>query len=120
VVGSGGVVLERIRGTGKLPRSGRAGIIISQAALSSPRPPWLVRHRAVAQGARRFKTLVVYAAAGAPVAPCGLCRQMLNEFAPGLKVVCVTDHERAVYRLNTLLPHAFSAAAMGGRTRKAR
>ena len=48
---------------------------------------------------------------GAPITPCGRCRQVLNELAAlggtDPEVLCVgTDEVRRV-RLSTLLPHAF-------------
>lgn len=40
--------------------------------------------------------------------PCGACRQMLYEFAPGLELLMANgDGEFVKLPLNTLLPHAF-------------
>ena len=64
--------------------------------------------RAVAQGVRRFRRLVVLSPGGAW--PCGACRQLLAEFAPQLEVVVADCHNpgqlvRAT--LSQLLPHSF-------------
>jgi cytidine deaminase len=42
--------------------------------------------KAVSEGVQDFETLVVITRNGG--SPCGVCRQMLYEFSPGLRVVC--------------------------------
>jgi cytidine deaminase len=42
---------------------------------------------ALSAGARQFTHIAVTAAKAAPISPCGLCRQMLAEFAPDVIVV---------------------------------
>ena len=54
---------------------------------------------------------------GAPVTPCGRCRQVLNELA-GLGgtdpvVLCIGATEILETRLSVLLPHAFGPAQLG-------
>lgn len=48
---------------------------------------------------------------GAPITPCGRCRQVLNEIAQlggtDPRVLCVGKEEVREVRLSTLLPHAF-------------
>jgi cytidine deaminase len=46
--------------------------------------------RALTDGRREFTHLAIVAAKQAPVAPCGLCRQMLFEFAPDLMILTET------------------------------
>lgn len=63
--------------------------------------------KAVSEGARTFETIVVATVNGGT--PCGVCRQMLYEFAPDLRVVIV-DFSGKVYHdlmLRDLLPHGF-------------
>ncbi|MFA7587668.1 MAG: cytidine deaminase [Novosphingobium sp.] len=54
---------------------------------------------------------------GAPVTPCGRCRQVLSELAQlgGTDPVvwCASDDEVLELRLSTLLPHAFGPASLG-------
>lgn len=64
---------------------------------------------AVAQGARRFAALVVVTEADHPTPPCGICRQVLVEFAPALEVVSLTTRgARARWALRELLPAPFT------------
>ena len=64
---------------------------------------------ALTAGERSFLTLAV-AAGDTPVAPCGICRQMLAEFGD-LTVICAAAEgdQRLVTPLSSLLPHAFTA-----------
>lgn len=63
---------------------------------------------AVAQGHRRFRRIAVTSDAQHPVAPCGLCRQVLAEFDGEIEVISVgADGDRATWRITDLLPHAF-------------
>ena len=56
--------------------------------------------------------------AGAPVTPCGRCRQVLNELAQlgGTDPViwCAGGEDVLELRLSALLPHAFGPASLGG------
>jgi cytidine deaminase len=65
---------------------------------------------AVTAGAREIAELVVVADASPPAAPCGLCRQMLAEFALDLPITLVNESgERSLTSLAELLPRAFRA-----------
>lgn len=54
---------------------------------------------------------------GAPITPCGRCRQVLNELAQlggtDPEVLCVGEEEVRRVKLSELLPHAFGPAALG-------
>lgn len=64
---------------------------------------------AVASGVRTFSTIVVATEADVPTPPCGICRQVLVEFAPALDIVSVTSGgERAQWNLRDLLPAPFT------------
>lgn len=69
--------------------------------------------KAVSEGQRRFSKLAVIADTEGPCTPCGICRQMLLEFAPELTVLCGDkDGKVTTFTLQQLLPHAFSASDM--------
>ena len=75
------------------------GICAERTALAS----------AVARGIRSFEAIVVATEAQEPTPPCGMCRQMLEEFAPHLLVVSVTRDGRASrWTMDDLLPKAFT------------
>lgn len=70
---------------------------------------------AVAHGARDFTRLVLATEGEHPAPPCGLCRQMLVEFAPELEVVSLTragDGER--WRMSELLAAPFTPRSLEG------
>jgi len=63
--------------------------------------------KAVSEGAREFDVIVIATVNGG--SPCGVCRQMLNEFSPQMRVVCVTFEGDITIdtTLVQLLPHGF-------------
>lgn len=62
--------------------------------------------KAVSEGVQRFTAIAVAAEGSAPY-PCGACRQMLNEFAPQLRVLVTWDGQVQETTLAELLPHSF-------------
>jgi cytidine deaminase len=63
---------------------------------------------AVAEGMVAVSALLVYTPTDNPAAPCGACRQVLNEFGPDFEVRCVCEgSERITTTINKLLPGAF-------------
>ena len=62
----------------------------------------------VASGETAFDAIVIYTPTTTPTAPCGACRQVLNEFNPAAEVVCVCDGPDAIRStVRELLPAAF-------------
>lgn len=63
---------------------------------------------AISHGAKKFKRLAVVADYAQPVPLCGMCRQMLIEFAPDLELILAnTKGESSNTTLAQLLPNAF-------------
>jgi cytidine deaminase len=64
--------------------------------------------QAVARGRRRFAAIAVTAREGNGAPPCGVCRQVLHEFAPRMRVIWRSASGRLIERrLDELLPNAF-------------
>jgi cytidine deaminase len=64
--------------------------------------------KALSEGHRRFRKVVVVADTEAPTPPCGACRQVLWEFGGDLEVVLANLHrETGRHRLSALLPLPF-------------
>ena len=83
-----------------------AGICAERAALAA----------AVTRGVRTFRALVIATEAGTPASPCGICRQVLMEFAPELSVVSVTRAgAESRWSMAQLLPHAFTPTSLARR-----
>ncbi|CAN5366371.1 cytidine deaminase [soil metagenome] len=61
----------------------------------------------VAGGGRRIEAIAVATKDGGP--PCGVCLQVLGEFAgPDALVLVASETEVATYRLGALMPHRFA------------
>lgn len=71
---------------------------------------------AVARGMRQFDAIAIVTEAEVPTPPCGICRQVLMEFAPDLPVLSVTRRgAEARWTMSELLPHAFTPTSLGRR-----
>jgi len=67
---------------------------------------------ALIAGARDFEAVAVVAEKSPPW-PCGACRQMLNEFAPKIRVIVMqSGREPLALSLDKLLPHAFGPGSL--------
>ena len=66
--------------------------------------------RAISDGVRGFRAIFVLTQGDAPGTPCGMCRQVLAELAPGIPVRCETvSGARLDTSVDALLPLAFDA-----------
>ena len=66
--------------------------------------------KAVSEGERSFKELIIYGQTEKPVSPCGACRQVMAEFfGPDLPVTLVAkDKSTVVMTVKELLPYSFT------------
>ena len=56
----------------------------------------------------RIRAILVYTPTATPTAPCGACRQVINEFGPDALVLSVCDGPDTIRTtLRDLLPKAF-------------
>lgn len=71
---------------------------------------------AIACGARDLVALAIVGEGPGPCTPCGICRQVLFEFAPDLLVIATgTDGPLARYVLSRdLMPHGFERSRLHG------
>jgi cytidine deaminase len=66
---------------------------------------------AVARGLTEFQELVIVTDADRPTPPCGVCRQVLVEFAPTIRITSLGRRSTARWTLAELLPEPFTPAA---------
>ena len=66
--------------------------------------------KAVSEGERSFKELIIYGQTEKPVSPCGACRQVMAEFfEPDLPLTLVAkDKSTVVMTVKELLPYSFT------------
>lgn len=65
----------------------------------------------VARGRQKIAAVVIYTPTPTPSAPCGACRQVINEFGPDALILSVCDGKDVLEKkLSELLPDAFGPA----------
>ena len=73
--------------------------------------------KAVSEGHTDFVRIAVAGSGPDPCVPCGVCRQVLQEFAPDLEILCLNSRgEELALTLRDLLPHSFDAAFLADPT----
>ena len=69
--------------------------------------------KAVSEGHRDFVRIAVAGRGEDPCVPCGVCRQVLKEFAPHIEILCVNGRgESRAFTLDDLLPHGFGPESL--------
>lgn len=63
--------------------------------------------KAVSEGHRSFTHLAIVGQEDF-TAPCGICRQVIMEFAPDSKIILAGKEDYVVYNAEDLLPYAFT------------
>ena len=67
--------------------------------------------KAVSEGYRDFKRIVIAGRSDDYCVPCGVCRQVMMEFAPDLEVICLNGKGEAKhFTLRELLPYGFDSS----------
>lgn len=68
---------------------------------------------AVNAGRQQFTSLIIVTEADVPTPPCGLCRQALVEFAPGLAITSYGANDASAHwNLSDLLPSPFTGQSL--------
>ena len=76
----------------------------------------LVVAYAVSRGLTEFDDIAIATDDSEPTPPCGACRQVLNEFAPNIRISSYTrEGKEATWTLSELLPYAFVLNPSRGR-----
>lgn len=64
--------------------------------------------KAVSEGRTDFVRIAIAGRSVDFCVPCGVCRQVLREFAPDIEIICLNGKgEEKVFTLSQLLPHSF-------------
>lgn len=65
--------------------------------------------KAVSEGKRDFTAIAITSSGKDLTFPCGICRQVLSEFSPEIKVILEDEKgELHTFMLSELLPHSFT------------
>lgn len=64
--------------------------------------------KAISEGHSDFESIAITSSGGGLTYPCGICRQVLSEFSPEIKII-LSDADKKIitFTLNELLPHSF-------------
>lgn len=70
--------------------------------------------KAVSDGHRRFRRIVVATDATSPATPCGLCRQVLGEFCDSdfEVILCGANDQERRFPFAELFPHPFNQSSL--------
>lgn len=63
--------------------------------------------KALTEGERRFRAMAIVSSKGGYCYPCGSCRQVIEEFAPGIDIYLFSLEGIKKYSVKELLPFTF-------------
>lgn len=69
-------------------------------------------YKAISEGRKAFAAMAVASDSPLPCAPCGVCRQVMMEFAPDMRVLMVGKDSVLERQAKDLLPFSFGADHM--------
>lgn len=65
--------------------------------------------KAVSEGYRDFEAIAIVSSGGGETYPCGICRQVMGEFAPKLRIILRNENgEPTEYNFMDIMPKFFS------------
>ena len=68
--------------------------------------------KALSEGERVFTAIAITTDAASPTMPCGICRQLLHDYAPDLLVISEAGGSVVEIPLGELLPMAFTPESL--------
>jgi len=71
---------------------------------------------AIAAGCRQIDAIAIVGPGAEPLSPCGSCRQVMLELAPGAEVIMAGEDSRRTRTVRDLLPDAFGEADLADRS----
>ncbi len=63
--------------------------------------------KAVSEGERSFTKLAIVSSSGEKTFPCGMCRQVIEEFMPDGEIILSGSDGIEVFSVKSLMPHGF-------------
>lgn len=63
--------------------------------------------KALSEGARKFTMIAISTPKRPGASPCGVCRQMLFEFAPGIRIIREKEGTLIIETIEEMLPEGF-------------
>lgn len=69
--------------------------------------------KAISEGYQKFTAIAVVSVSEKFTYPCGICRQVLNEFAPEIDVILDDHGTMKVINLKEMLPYSFGPSDLG-------
>ncbi|MCK4312889.1 MAG: cytidine deaminase [Candidatus Cloacimonetes bacterium] len=63
--------------------------------------------KAISEGEKKFKEMVIYTNTDKLFTPCGACRQVISEFSSNMKITIVSAKEILETTIRKLLPYEF-------------
>jgi len=63
--------------------------------------------KAISEGDYDFDTIAVVGNLDHPISPCGICRQVIQEFSQDMRIILGSPEDFKVYTISDMLPHAF-------------
>ena len=64
--------------------------------------------KAISEGENDFTAIAVVSSSRDFTYPCGICRQVIVEFAKDIDIIVAKDYDYEVYKIETLLPKSFT------------
>ncbi len=65
-------------------------------------------YKAISEGERDYAAIAVVSSSHDFTYPCGICRQVIVEFAKDIDIIVAKGYDYEVYKIETLLPKSFT------------